>query len=164
MSPSPIDPSSYLFGGAPHAPPRGNATGLCVGWVPRLPSGRRWRKEATQGSCRSDDTFGILARTAGHYWGYSARARVVERNHFPARSLACWALPLVPVAPELKALARKAVSAVRWSEEGAFGFASGSPLVNRCLARLARCEPVPRRICGTPLMAVAEGPMKADLS
>jgi len=99
--------------------------------------------------------FSEYDRAAGHYRRYSmdALVRVVERNHFRVRAITYWGLPLVPLV-----LARKAIGALKRSQEKAYssGFDPGSPFVNRSLALLARCEPLPQRICGTSVMAVLE--------
>jgi len=99
--------------------------------------------------------FSEYDRAAGHYRRYSmdALVQVVERSRFRVRSISYWGMPLVPVV-----LLRKAIGALQRSEQKTYssGFDPGSPLVNRCLGQLARCEPLPQRICGTSVMAVLE--------
>lgn len=99
--------------------------------------------------------FSAYDRAAGHCRRYSrdALARVVEQNGFRIRAITYWGLPLAPLL-----LARKIVAGMRRSEQQAYssGFDPGPRLVNRLLALLARCEPLPQQWFGTSVMAVLE--------
>jgi len=94
-------------------------------------------------------------RAAGHYRRYSMPGliRVAEQNGFKVRAATYWGLPLVPLL-----LVRKVVVSLQSSEkqECSIGFNPVGRIVNRSLALLARCEPIPQRLFGTSVMAVLE--------
>lgn len=89
-------------------------------------------------------------RTAGHIRRYSLNQlkKVSEQNGFKVRAVTYWGLPLVPLL-----LVRKLI---RMRSSGKSGMDPRGRSINKLLASLARCEPLPQTLLGTSVMAVLE--------
>ena len=92
---------------------------------------------------------------AGHVRRYSRNylTKVAAKNGLRIASSTYWGFPLIPLL-----LMRKAVVSLRRDEKSIIssGFDPGSPVINRLLRSVSRCEVIPQNVVGTSLMAVLE--------
>jgi len=90
-------------------------------------------------------------RSVGHIRRYSLSrlAKISEQNGFKVRAFTYWGLPLVPLL-----LVRKVIG---MRSSGTCGFDPRGRSINKLLASLARCEPLPQTLLGSSVMAVLEG-------